>query len=96
MLRFVLIVVLVISGPIQAKTLQILTMENAPYSFTQNNEVKGIGVALVKEAFKRMDQPIQVSIAPWARAMEQIRSGTVDGLFNVYRTAEREFRIITR
>ena len=91
MLRFVLIVVLVLSGPIQAKTLQILTMENAPYSFTQNNEVKGIGVALVKEAFKRMSQPVQVSIAPWARAMEQIRSGAVDGLFNVYRTPEREF-----
>ncbi|PCJ45201.1 MAG: hypothetical protein COA99_05405 [Moraxellaceae bacterium] len=88
--KYILLLVLVFSGPIQAKTLQILTMENAPYSFTQDNEVKGIGVELVKEAFKRMNQPVQVSIAPWARAMEQIRSGAVDGLFNVYRTPERE------
>jgi polar amino acid transport system substrate-binding protein len=78
------------SGSIQAKPLQILTMENAPYSFTQDGEVKGIGVELVKEAFKRMNQPVQVSIAPWARAMEQIKSGAVDGLFNVYKTPERE------
>jgi polar amino acid transport system substrate-binding protein len=86
----ILIILLTFSVSSQAKVLQILTMENAPYSFTQNGKVKGIGVELVKEAFRRMDQPVQVSIAPWARAMEQIRNGTVDGLFNVYRTPERE------
>lgn len=86
----ILLLALVFSGFAQAKTLQILTMENAPYSFTQNGKVKGIGVELVKEAFRRMNQPVQVSIAPWARAMEQIKNGTVDGLFNVYKTPERE------
>ncbi|MBV1879800.1 MAG: transporter substrate-binding domain-containing protein [Pseudomonadales bacterium] len=88
--KFIIISLLVLAGQAQAKTLQILTMENAPYSFTQDDEVKGIGVELVREAFRRMNQPVQVSIAPWARAMEQIRSGVVDGLFNVYRTPERE------
>ena len=92
MSRLLLCVLLVLAfcGNCYADKLQILTMENAPYSFTENGEVKGIGVELVREAFRRMGQPAQISISPWARAMERIQAGTVDGLFNVYRTPERE------
>ena len=92
MSRFLICVSLVLAfcGNGYAAKLQILTMENAPYSFTENGEVKGIGVELVREAFRRMGQPAQISISPWARAMERIQAGTVDGLFNVYRTPERE------
>ena len=89
-LLFFVLLALALSGNCYASKLQILTMENAPYSFTENGEVKGIGVELVREAFRRMKQPAQISISPWARAMERIQAGTVDGLFNVYRTPERE------
>ena len=46
-------------------------------------------VRIVKEVFKRMGQPINISSRPWTRAISEIKRGKVDALFTAYKKTER-------
>jgi polar amino acid transport system substrate-binding protein len=73
-----------------ADELKLVTLEFPPYEYTENGEVKGTAVEVVKEAFKRMGQPIKINAYPWARAIKMIEDGEADAIFTAYKTPERE------
>ena len=73
-----------------AKTLHLATFEHPPYEYTENSILKGIVVNLVTRVFNDMDQPIDIQVLPWARAITDIKEGKLDALFTAFKKPERE------
>ncbi len=61
--------------------LKLVTLEFPPYEYSENGEIKGSAVEVVKEAFKRMGQPIKINAYPWARAIKMVEGGEADAIF---------------
>jgi polar amino acid transport system substrate-binding protein len=70
-------------------TVQVVTHQYYPYQYEENGELKGFVAAIVKEAFKRMDQPVSIKLYPFPRAHKMVRNGDADGIFTVAKTPER-------
>ncbi|MBW2205313.1 MAG: transporter substrate-binding domain-containing protein [Deltaproteobacteria bacterium] len=73
-----------------ASTLKLVTLQYPPYEFEKDGEIKGIAVEIIREAFSRMNQPITISLHPWATALGQIENGEADAIFTAFKTSERE------
>lgn len=71
------------------RTLELVTFQYPPYEFEEDGEIKGIAVEIVRAAFKKMNQPIRISIKPWNEGLKQVKEGEADAIFTAYRTAER-------
>ena len=72
-----------------AKTLRLVTLEYPPYEYTENGQLKGIAVEVIKRTFKEMNQPITIEVLPWARAMRYIKDGSRDAVFTAFKNPER-------
>ncbi|WP_137940099.1 transporter substrate-binding domain-containing protein [Chitinivorax sp. B] len=73
-----------------AQTLELVTLQYPPYQYEENGVVKGLVVDIVNEAFRRIRQPVNITLLPWARAIKMIEDGSADGIFTAYKTPERE------
>jgi len=81
---------LILLAPIvDAAPVQIVTHQYYPYQYEEDGELKGFVAAIVKEAFKRMGQPVSVKLYPFPRAHKMVYSGDADGIFTVAKTPER-------
>lgn len=76
--------------PAMAATLELVTLQYPPYQYEENGQTKGVVVEIVKEVFLRMQQPVNITLMPWARSLKMIEVGTADAIFTAYKTAERE------
>jgi len=74
----------------KAETLELVTLQYPPYEYEENGRVQGMVVDLVKEVFHRMEQPINITLLPWARALQMIERGEADAIFTAYKNPERE------
>jgi polar amino acid transport system substrate-binding protein len=74
----------------KAATLELVTLQYPPYQYEEKGQTKGMVVEIVKEVFRRMQQPINITLMPWARSIKMIEAGTADAIFTAYKTAERE------
>ncbi|KZN53241.1 substrate-binding periplasmic protein [Pseudoalteromonas luteoviolacea] len=81
---------IIVSEFADAKTLRIVTLEYPPYQYLENNTPKGVGVEIVTEVFKRLNQPITIQFLPWGRAIRELQSGHADGIFTIYFSKTRE------
>ena len=84
------VIFFLISGYCFAKTLELVTLQYPPYVFEHNGEIKGIALEIVEEAFRRMQQPVNVKLLPWARALKYIKRGKADAIFTAFKNPERE------
>ncbi|WP_024303197.1 ABC transporter substrate-binding protein [Pseudogulbenkiania sp. MAI-1] len=73
-----------------AEVLTLYTINYPPFQYQEGNEVKGMMPAIVKEAFRRSERDVTIEVIPWPRVLRAAQDGEVDGLFTVFRTAERE------
>ncbi|QFU23918.1 transporter substrate-binding domain-containing protein [Shewanella eurypsychrophilus] len=73
--------------------LSIAFVEYPPYHFTQDENVEGISIRIIEEAFRRIDTPIEFKAIPWSRALNWLKTGQIDVMVGVFRTAEREVYI---
>lgn len=64
--------------------------EGRPNTYVENGAVKGFFTDLVIEAFRRQHQAVEIRIMPWLRCIEETKVGHVDGMYIIYKTAERE------
>jgi polar amino acid transport system substrate-binding protein len=77
--------------PCIATELRFITEELPPNNYTENGNLKGIAVDLLRESWKRMGKPQQtIQVLPWSQGYEQAlnRPGTV--LFSMARLGTRE------
>ncbi|MDW5415583.1 transporter substrate-binding domain-containing protein [Iodobacter sp. CM08] len=73
-----------------AAPLELVTLQYPPYQYEENGETKGFVVEIVKEAFRRLHQPINITLLPWTRSIKMIEDGSADAVFTAYKTPERE------
>lgn len=73
-----------------SKTLELVTLQYPPYEYQENGKNKGIVVEIINEVFKRMDQPINITLYPWARALNMVKTGKADAIFTAFKNNERE------
>jgi polar amino acid transport system substrate-binding protein len=73
-----------------AYELKLVTLQYPPYEFENDGKIEGVAVEIVKEIFNRMNQPINIELLPWSRALKLIETGDADGIFTIYKTPERE------
>lgn len=101
--RTILLILLVCAWvrPIHAEsqkpTLVIATVENLPpFVYIESGKLTGIAVDVVTELAKRAGFDVKIQTYPWARVLQQLQDGQVDGAFSVYEKEERkEFCLYT-
>jgi polar amino acid transport system substrate-binding protein len=78
-----------------AKQVTILADDGyPPYSYVENNELKGIYVDVVRAAAKLISKSYQVTLegVPWKRALMQVKEGRVLGILPPYKhIADRDY-----
>lgn len=65
-----------------------------PYSYVENNQLKGIYVDIVRAAAKLINKNYQVKLVgtPWKRALMEVKKGRVFGILPPYKhIAERDY-----
>ena len=73
-----------------SRVLQLVTLEYPPYEYQEGQQVKGIAVDIIREAFRRLSQPIEIKILPWPRAISYIENGKADAIFTAFKNPHRE------
>jgi polar amino acid transport system substrate-binding protein len=68
----------------------IITEENPPFNYTEKGQLTGATTAVVHEIMRRLGDPDQILVQPWARGYKRLRSEPNVVLFTTARTAERE------
>ena len=61
-----------------------------PFEYSDGNEVKGMNVEILEAVARSLEITINWKVYPWARCQYLAKTGDVDGLMSLYRTAERE------
>lgn len=60
-----------------------------PKVYTENGELKGTYIEIIREACRRLNVEPEFQFYPWARAMALVKSGKVDAIFPPLKTPER-------
>lgn len=59
----------------------LLTIHFPPYVIEDNNsQLSGFDVEVTREAFRRMNEPLEIKIVPWRRALASAEQGVVSGV----------------
>ncbi len=73
-----------------AEPLVLAAPDARPTTFLADGKPTGILVDVVTEAFRRTGRSVDIKLMPWARCLEEARTGVVDGVFPIFRRPERE------
>jgi len=94
-----LLLMLATGNPVTAEALKI-GVEDAwyPYSGLVDKQIQGFAVDLVQAAFSAGDQEVELVPLPYARCMNDTRSGKLAGCFNTSRdrSLEKDYRFHAR
>lgn len=77
-------------GVADESPLQVATLEYPPYITQVDHRSQGFVVDIVKTAFARIGQPIQIEFFPIARGQLRLLNGQADAFFSIKKTPERE------
>ena len=66
---------------VRAEVIQLRTTSSAPYQVVMNGELSGVSVSILQCVFAAMEQPYDIRLLPWARAVEDLKHQTTDGIF---------------
>ncbi len=78
------------STKVVGEELKVVTEEWAPYNFTINGEVKGLGTEIVSELLKETGTSSQIKSYPWDRAYKMATTMPNVIIFTMSRNDERE------
>lgn len=73
-----------------SEPLRLATLEYPPYITETTDGAQGLVVDVVKAAFARIGQPIQIEFFPIARGQLRLLNGQADAFFSIKKTPERE------
>lgn len=67
---------------VMAAPLRLAVPQFPPYTSMDNGQFSGVGIELVDQVLKVLDQPYQyISVPNYARALAELRRGRIDGFF---------------
>jgi polar amino acid transport system substrate-binding protein len=73
-----------------AQSLTVITEEYPPFNMVQKGNVTGSSVEIVREILRRLKQPDTITMLPWARGYNLLKTKKNVVLFTTTRTADRE------
>jgi len=73
----------------QDKPVTLAYVDFPPYEYQEGGAPKGLLVEAVQDIFKHANLPLKLVFMPFTRALEAVKTGHVDGVFNCYKTKER-------
>ncbi|MCP4050890.1 MAG: transporter substrate-binding domain-containing protein [bacterium] len=80
---------LFLNSNVIAQNITLGYVDFPPYEFEENGKPSGMLVEIVKTIFEKADIPLKLKFLPFKRAYEYTKNGTIDGLFNFYKTEKR-------
>jgi len=92
LILFFILCHLSLSIPATAQELMVLTEEYPPINYIEKGNITGSSVEVVREILRRLNQPDEMMILPWARGYNLLKSKPNVFLFSTTRTKERESR----
>lgn len=66
------------------------TLDFKPFIWCEGTVAKGLYSEIIDELFLRVGREYQIECLPWKRALNEVKTGRVDGLFAAFKTTERE------
>jgi polar amino acid transport system substrate-binding protein len=81
---------MLLTMPSVADPLQVVTLQQPPLEYEADGVMKGIAVDLVNEVFGRMQQPIKLTLYPFARSLTMLKAGKADAIFAIVKKPDRE------
>ncbi len=81
---------LLVMQAVAEQPLEIATTNFPPFVYEEQGKMKGIDVDILTEVFARMQQPINIRLYPFARAVNMIKEGQADAIFPFGKDVERE------
>jgi len=73
-----------------AGELELITEELPPFNYTDEGQLTGVTVSVVREILRRLDIEDTIAVMPWARGYQRLCSEPNVVLFTTARTPERE------
>jgi len=95
-LRVVLLVLAVVAGSLwpggraRADEVRLVYEDFPPFEYRQDGEARGDSVALIRRVCAGLGLVPVFMSRPWARAVDDVRTGHADGIFSLFRSEERE------
>lgn len=86
--------VLLVGGPALAEEVRLVYEDFPPFESLQGGEARGESVALIRQVCARLGLTPVFMHRPWARALDDVRTGHADGIFSLFRSEEREKSLI--
>ncbi|OZG71891.1 amino acid ABC transporter substrate-binding protein [Hahella sp. CCB-MM4] len=77
-------------SPANAEVVKLVTLQYPPYQYQEEDQVKGMVVDIVNEAFKRLNMDTQIRLNAWPRSLSMVKEGQADAIFTAYKNPERE------
>jgi polar amino acid transport system substrate-binding protein len=87
---YVFLVVLFLTNVVFAQELMVITEEYPPISFKKEGVITGSSAEVVREILRRLKQPDNIRMLPWARGYNLLKTKANVALFSTVRTQERE------
>ena len=89
--KLVLLAAVCTVTPLAATPFRILTEHNPPAEYLDDNgQVAGVTVELVRQLQQQLNEPADIELMPWGRALNIARTEDNVMLFETVRTPERE------
>ncbi|WP_367987729.1 substrate-binding periplasmic protein [Vibrio sp. NTOU-M3] len=86
-----ILIVLLLPTLARAQSLTVICEENMPpFSWTEDNQAKGIAVEVIQAILKELDLSVSVQLYPWARAYRMGLNHSNTLICTMARTKERE------
>ena len=86
-MRFLLIVILWV--PLVANELYMMTEDLKPYNYKENGKLVGMSVEIVQEVMQSLQEQSDITLYPWARAVNILQTKDNAALFSMSYTKQR-------
>lgn len=80
----------VLAGTAYADPIKVVTEPWAPYTYSENGEVKGVVTEIVKATLDRTGLDYTIDMYPWARAYDMAKTNPNILIYSIFRLPNRE------
>ena len=87
---YVFLILLFLTNVVYAQELTIITENYPPVSFKKEGVITGSSAEVVREILRRLKQPDNIKMLPWARGYNLLKTQPNVALFSTVRNQERE------
>jgi polar amino acid transport system substrate-binding protein len=80
----------ILAGTARAQAMMVITEASPPYNYISEGKITGSSTEIVREILRRLEQPDNIQVLPWARGYKLLQTQPNVALFSTTRTPERE------